>query len=408
MPASSTDPGPAHMSRRSTKSRLQSRSRDINMLQIGDFIALTGPDETAVSAAAELAAGAITWEGGNRPPDNAADPHWLMQQPVRDRVVQGSETAASTDAATLTALYSRPYIAHASIGPSCALALFTGGHLTIYSHTQGVFQLRTSIARALKMEPSSISVIHRPGAGCYGHNGADDVAFDAALIAVHMPDRFVRVLWSRADELAASPVGAAQAVKLSASLGADGRPASWTIELWAPTHAQRPCMGGGVNLLGAMALPDPPPQPEPADVPDASGGGGRAQRRRALRPARPARGASFHPELARADLGAAESRRFRQCVRHRELHRRAGREGWQRSPRIPPRSDNRTAQPRRHRESRGHGRLVGKTAMLAKAAPKALASAAIRTRRPGAAASPRWLWRRRYGCSRCGARWMAD
>jgi CO/xanthine dehydrogenase Mo-binding subunit len=179
-----------------------------------------------------------------------------------------------TEAApTLTALYSRPYIAHASIGPSCALARYADDRLTVITHSQGVYPLRASLCRALNLSPADISILHRPGAGCYGHNGADDVACDAALIAMRRPGRWIRVLWSRADELSASPVGAAMAVKLSASFGEGGRPKNWTVEIWSPTHAQRPGMGSGINLLSARALPGGDPEPV-VDVPDASGGGG--------------------------------------------------------------------------------------------------------------------------------------
>jgi nicotinate dehydrogenase subunit B len=255
------------------EARLARHGTDLALIRIGNFLAVAGSDETIVAAAAEAAAGAVTWEGGERPPDNASDPAWLMQQPTRDRVIEGERPQSSTTVNEITALYSRPYIAHGSIGPSCALALFTGAHLTVYTHSQGVYPLRASIARALKMDAGDITVVHRPGSGCYGHNGADDVAFDAALIATQMPGRFVRVLWSRADELGASPVGAAMAVKLSGGLNADGGPARWTVEIWSPTHAQRPGMAGGINLLGEMALPGHTPA-DKADVPDAVGGGG--------------------------------------------------------------------------------------------------------------------------------------
>jgi CO/xanthine dehydrogenase Mo-binding subunit len=247
------------------------RRGGVELLRIGDFLALTSPDEAAVMAAASLATDAVTWEGGMPVPDTADDPAWLIQQRSVDRVIAGEQP--QTDAApTLTALYSRPYIAHASIGPSCALARFADGRLTVITHSQGVYPLRTSLSRALKLSPADIGIVHRPGAGCYGHNGADDVACDAALIAMRRPGQWVRVLWSRADELSASPVGAAMAVKLSAKLAEGGRPANWTVEIWSPTHAQRPGMGSGINLLGARALPGAEPEAV-VDVPDASGRG---------------------------------------------------------------------------------------------------------------------------------------
>ena len=75
-------------------------------------------------------------------------------------------------------------MAHASIGPSCALAEFKDGKLTVWTHSQGVFPLRARSAQGARAcTPAAIRCIHAEGAGCYGHNGADDVALDAALLA---------------------------------------------------------------------------------------------------------------------------------------------------------------------------------------------------------------------------------
>ncbi len=117
-------------------------------------------------------------------------------------------------------------------------------------------------------------MLHRPGAGCYGHNGADDVALDAALVARALPGRPVRVRWTREDELSAAPVGGASVVSLRAELDAAGRPASWDMEIWSPPHGQRPGANGGINLLAELALPDREQSGGSDDVPDAAGGGG--------------------------------------------------------------------------------------------------------------------------------------
>jgi CO/xanthine dehydrogenase Mo-binding subunit len=174
---------------------------------------------------------------------------------------------------TLEAAYSRPYLAHASIGPSCALAWFRDGKLTVWSHAQGPFQLRGQIARVLGMKNEDVTVIHRDGAGCYGHNGADDAALDAALLA-RGTDRPVRVLWSREDELAWSPFGSAMLVKMSGALEA-GRVTGWRHELWSCPHVQRPGVGPGVNLLAAWHLAQPHEPSPPADPPYPPGAGAR-------------------------------------------------------------------------------------------------------------------------------------
>ena len=164
------------------------------------------------------------------------------------------------------------HIAHASVGPSSALALYKDGHLTVWSHTQGVYPLKAALARTLKLDPGCISVRHAQGPGCYGHNGADDAAADAAVIAMRRPGVPIRVRWRREEEFGFEPVSPAMLTTVRALLDDQGRPVDWTTEIWSGRHSSRP--GGGGNLLAAEALPDPPPAPPPADPPESNGGGG--------------------------------------------------------------------------------------------------------------------------------------
>ena len=247
----------------------------ITTIRIDNFIAFAAEDEAAVDRALEAAAHAVTWSGVQARQPTDADPRHLLTLPTIDRVVTAPARAASASTgAVVEATYTRPYIAHASIGPSCALALWDGAALTVWSHSQGVGPLRNSIARTLQLDPADVTVQHRPGAGCYGHNGADDAALDAALIAHHLPGRPIRVRWTREDELSAAPVGAASVVRMRAELDAAGRPATWNVEIWSPPHGQRPGANGGINLLAELALADREQSGGSDDVPDAAGGGG--------------------------------------------------------------------------------------------------------------------------------------
>ena len=181
-----------------------------------------------------------------------------MAQPSRDRVVESGASGRAGGNRVVEALYSRPFLTYGSIGPSCALAEYRGRRAEVWSHSQGVFVLRDWLARALGLGAAQVTVIHRQGSGTYGHNTADDAAFDAAFVAVRMPDRTVRVQWTREDEFLAAPISPAMAIRMRAVLDDDGRPADWASEIWSPPHAQRPGMNGNSNLIGAEALPDAP------------------------------------------------------------------------------------------------------------------------------------------------------
>jgi CO/xanthine dehydrogenase Mo-binding subunit len=107
---------------------------------------------------------------------------------------------------------------HASIGPSCAVGLFKDGMMTVWTHSQGVYPLRGALSEMLRLPPERVRCIHMEGSGCYGHNGADDVAADAALVAMAFPDRPVRVQWMREDEHAWEPYGSAMIGQVSARM----------------------------------------------------------------------------------------------------------------------------------------------------------------------------------------------
>ena len=153
---------------------------------------------------------------------------------------------------------------HGSIGPSAAMALWQDGRLEVWSHSQGVFVLREALAQALELAPQAIRVRHVVGPGCYGHNGADDAAFDAALLALAVPGRAVLLKWSRSDEHQWEPYGSPALVELRATLDERGRIAEWSHDVWGTTHIRRPMAGGSANLLAGSHLDPPLPSRPPA------------------------------------------------------------------------------------------------------------------------------------------------
>ena len=243
----------------------------IEFVRNGNFLAILGADETAVEAAGVAAVNHVTWRNIEAPTPTQQEANWLLQRPVVERVFGAPDAGNAQSKERYEATYTRGYLAHASISPSCGLAIYRDSKLTVWTHCQGVYPLRAALAKTLKLEPSSIVVHHVQGSGCYGHNGADDAAADAAIIAMQKPGQAIRVRWRREEEFIYEPKTPAMVVKVRALLDDAGKPVDWTQEIWSPTHNQRP--GAGGNLLGAIALPDPPPEPAPNDVPEANGGG---------------------------------------------------------------------------------------------------------------------------------------
>jgi len=172
---------------------------------------------------------------------------------------------------TLEATYSKPFQLHASIGPSCALAQLVNGLYTVWTHSQGVYPLRDALAELLGADKASIRCIHTEGSGCYGHNAADDVAADAALLARTFPGRPVRVQWMREDEHGWEPYGPAMLTSARATLDASGKIVDWQYDVWSPPHNTRPGKAG--NLLAATHLEKPfkPDTPTPSPQPEGSG-----------------------------------------------------------------------------------------------------------------------------------------
>ncbi len=245
----------------------------IEIVRQGNFLAILGTDETVVEAVAATAPNHVAWDGVDAINPYQEEARWLLQQPSIDRTVGPPPSDPTPGAARHEATYTRMHIAHASVAPSCGLAVFRDGRLTVWTHSQGVYPLRDALARTLKLDPAAISVKHVQGPGCYGHNGADDAAADAAVIAFHRPGTPVKVRWRREEEFGFEPVSPAMVVTAHAVLDGSGRPAEWTTEIWSGRHSSRP--GGGGNLLAAEALPDPPPPPPVTESSNPPGAGTR-------------------------------------------------------------------------------------------------------------------------------------
>ena len=237
------------------------------VVQEHDFLAVVAErEETAVGAAERLASGA-RWQETDTLPDESVLSTFLLEAPAHTETLfdQGNRLDALRRA-TVSASFTRPYLAHASIATSTALASWDDAVLRVWTSSQGIFHLRSALGLALALDEDAVIVQHVESAGCYGHNGADDAAYDAAVLARAIPGRPIRVVWSRQDELAWSPLGPAMRVHIEATLAPDGRVCGWRHEIWSNGHTSRPGPAASPGLLGhshqggaplALAL-DPP------------------------------------------------------------------------------------------------------------------------------------------------------
>jgi CO/xanthine dehydrogenase Mo-binding subunit len=240
----------------------------------GSFVGVLAESEAGAEAASQKLAAGATWRQGASLPDEASLATWLKAQDAEISIVDSKAAPAARPVVrTLKASYTRPYIAHGSIGPSCALAQLHDSGMRVWTHSQGIFNLRRDLALALGLAEDKIVVQHVQGAGCYGHNGADDVAFDAARLARAADGRPVRVQWSRADELAWAPFGPAMAIEIEADLDDAGAIGGWRHSIWSNGHTSRPGRAKTPALLGAWHLDKPFARMPAVNPPVARGGG---------------------------------------------------------------------------------------------------------------------------------------
>jgi nicotinate dehydrogenase subunit B len=203
---------------------------------IRDFVGIVAEREEQAEAA--MRALAVVWKPwpGMAPLDDLAGA--IRANPATRRVLVEQGDVDGTIAASARAMrreYVWPYQLHASIGPSCALAEWRGDALTVWAGTQNPHVLRADLAKLLALPDTAVDVIRMEAAGCYGRNGADDVAADAALLAraVNAP---VRVQLTREQEHLWEPKGAAQLMQIDGALGADGHFAAYDFQTSYPSN----------------------------------------------------------------------------------------------------------------------------------------------------------------------------
>ena len=243
----------------------------VRVIRNGNFLAVVaGKEFQAIKAMRALSVAAKWQETASLPGQDDLFSE-LTSLPSQDSTIFQHGNPAAAGGKTLQATYTRPYQSHGSIGPSCAVAQSVDGVTTVWTHTQGVYPDRAGIAEMLRVPPQSVRLIHVEGSGCYGHNGADDAAADAALIAHGLPGVPVRVQWMREQEHSWEPYGPAMVTKLKGSLDDSGAILDWNFEVWSNTHSMRPGGAGAMLAAQHMAQPFAVPAPKPLPLPEGGG-----------------------------------------------------------------------------------------------------------------------------------------
>mgnify|MGYP000048556024 CR=1 FL=1 len=252
----------------------------------GNYIGVVAAREEQAVKARLAAIAAASWREPPEATDEAGLYDYFQSRNTRDQVIFDRKDAPQSRAGTrqIAARYTKPYLAHAALGPSCAVAqIDAGGSIEIWSHTQGVYPLRDELALVLGVAPGRIVVHHAEGAGCFGHNGADDVALDAVLLSRATGGRPVKVQWMRDDEFGWEPSGSAMLMELRGALDDSGHVTDWQYAVWGNGYRHRPGSGKPgtfeTSLSGAWLLAKPVPRAPQYDqvmVGDKGGGGGLA------------------------------------------------------------------------------------------------------------------------------------
>jgi CO/xanthine dehydrogenase Mo-binding subunit len=246
----------------------------VELVRRGSFLAVVADRVADAVRGAATVGAAATWQGTTDIPTGLDAPAHLEAN-VRSTtlIVDGMAVVESPPpvlahegaATVVRAAYAKPFVMHGAIGPSAAVAQWDGEGLWVWSHSQGVELLRLSVAEAVGLSADAVVVRHVDGAGCYGHNGADDAALDAALVAMAHPGPPVALAWSREDEHAWEPLSPAMAMRLDAGLDGDGRICSWQHEVFSYSHGARPRPTGMPGISGLLAtwhLESPATMPE--------------------------------------------------------------------------------------------------------------------------------------------------
>jgi CO/xanthine dehydrogenase Mo-binding subunit len=240
----------------------------VKVIRDGSFLGVIAKREEQALAAANALAGTAKWQVEKKLPGHDGIFDWLRNTKPNKVIETKTQPRVGGEAAakTIEATYYRPFHMHASIGTSAAIATMgDDGVMVIQTHSQSVFETSLAIAKMLGLPPNKVRCQHMQGAGCYGHNMADDAAADAALLARAVPGQPVRLQYTREQEHKWEPYGSAMVIQTKAGVDANGNVLDWDLQIWSTPHGTRPSGEAG-NLLSARYLEKPFTQPTPTNA----------------------------------------------------------------------------------------------------------------------------------------------
>lgn len=247
----------------------------VKVIRDGSFLAVIAEREEQAVRAMEKLRDSAKWSEPDSLPGGTIYDFLTATKTTDALIVKGSpvqepvpDVIAPAGGRVVQATYHKPYFMHASIGPSAAVAQMDGDKVTVWTHSQTIFNLRDVVAQVLRIKPEQVRCIHAESAGCYGHNGADDAGLDAALLARAVPGKPVRVQWMRHDEHLWEPYGSAMVMKMQASLDDGGNVTAWNADVYSTSHGTRPRGRGKTTEMSAgwfLAEPFPRSPAEPSN-----------------------------------------------------------------------------------------------------------------------------------------------
>jgi nicotinate dehydrogenase subunit B len=208
----------------------------VKVVREGNFLAIVAENEwAAIKGAKNLKATWSQWEG--LPEKEKLFDHVRATKVVKDEVTGSAGDSAQAMGKDglkhVSATYDFAIHTHGSIGPSCAIAEFKDGKLTSWSASQATHTLQKQLATMFGLPLENVRCIYVEGSGCYGRNGHEDAAADAALLAKAV-GKPMRVQWSRADEHGWDPKGPPTLIDLRAAIDGSKTVTAWESEFFIP------------------------------------------------------------------------------------------------------------------------------------------------------------------------------